>query len=123
MRTDFSTTFKPDSDRIIDFGFRVVTLKSPVWSVRGPRSRENAGADGAGTGTYERWEAQFVPWLSVVPGSHDRCPCPRSPQIAVHERKRGRFCDGMRGRIDKPDEKGIARARCEDVVQLSELLH
>ena len=41
MRTDLSTTFKPDSDRIIDFGLRVVTLKSPVWSVHGPRSREN----------------------------------------------------------------------------------
>ena len=72
------------------------------------RRGRRAGADGAGTGTYERWEAQFVPWLSVVPGSHDRCPCPRSPQIAVHERQRGRFCDGMRGRIDKLDAKGIA---------------
>jgi len=35
---------QPESDRFFDFVFRVVTLKSPVRSVHGPPSRENAGA-------------------------------------------------------------------------------
>ena len=34
----------PESYSINDFGFRVITLKSPVWAVHGQRLFENAGA-------------------------------------------------------------------------------
>ena len=49
-----------------------------------------------------------MPSLSVFSISHDSCPCPRNPLIAVHKRQTGRYCDGTRGRIDKPDGKGNA---------------
>ena len=67
----------PESHSITDFGFRVLTLKSPVGTVHGQRLFENTGAN-----RHARWHgddhrdgegAKLVWVLTTSPFSNNRC--------------------------------------------------